>query len=369
MAALFETVSINGMSLSNRFVRSATWEGLADKEGRATQRLTDMMAELASGDVGLIISSFAFISREGQSNTGQLAAYDDRFVPELSAMTQAVHSAGGKIAFQLVHGGCFSNPELTGTKPIGPSVYEEHGAALCRAMTDADIEEIVSAYTSASVRARNAGFDAVQIHCAHGYLLSQFLSGAFNCRTDEYGGSLENRARLLLRVVRNVRDAVGPDYPVLVKLNSEDFMEKGLTREESIKVAEMLQKASVDAIELSGGSRAAGAKYLAARKGMLKSPEDEVYYRVAARLYKQQVSIPLMLVGGIRSYEVADDLVRHGFADFISLCRPLIREPHLVKRWKAGDRRKAECISCNGCYGPAREGKGISCVVRKQSAP
>ncbi len=120
MAALFETVSINGMSLSNRFVRSATWEGLADKEGRATQRLTDMMAELASGDVGLIISSFAFISREGQSNTGQLAAYDDRFVPELSAMTQAVHSAGGKIAFQLVHGGCFSNPELTGTKPIGP---------------------------------------------------------------------------------------------------------------------------------------------------------------------------------------------------------------------------------------------------------
>jgi 2,4-dienoyl-CoA reductase-like NADH-dependent reductase (Old Yellow Enzyme family) len=203
----------------------------------------------------------------------------------------------------------------------------------------------------------------VQIHAAHGFLLSQFLSPAFNKRKDEYGGALENRARLLLGVVRGVREAVGPEYPVLIKINSEDFLDGGMTREEAVQVSDMLQKASVDAIEFSGGTVASPEKFLPPRPGRLKTPEQEVYYREAARLYKQEVGIPLMLVGGIRSYEVAEELIRGGTADYISMSRPLICEPGLVKRWREGDRRTAECLSDNACFAPGLEGKGIYCVT------
>jgi 2,4-dienoyl-CoA reductase-like NADH-dependent reductase (Old Yellow Enzyme family) len=363
MAELFERTAINGMSLANRFVRSATWEGLADKDGSVTHRLIEMMVELARGEVGLIISGYTFVSPEGQSNPGQLAVYDDRFLPGLRDMVRAVHSVGGKIALQVVHGGCSANSELSGLEPIGPSAREQDGRPRCRPAGKEDIAIIVSAFARAAGRAKQAGFDAVQIHAAHGFLLSQFLSPAFNKRKDEYGGTLENRARLLLEMVSGVREAVGPEYPVLIKINSEDFLDGGMTREEAVQVSAMLQKASVDAIELSGGTVASPQKFLPPRPGKLETAEQEVYYREAARLYKQEVGIPLMLVGGIRSYEVAEELVRDGTADYISMSRPLICEPGLVKRWREGDRRTAECLSDNACFAPGLEGKGIYCVT------
>jgi 2,4-dienoyl-CoA reductase-like NADH-dependent reductase (Old Yellow Enzyme family) len=209
MAELFEHTSIGSMSLPNRFVRSATWEGLADKDGSVTGTLIEKMIELAKGEVGLIISSYAFVSPEGQSSPGQLAVYDDRFLSGLRDMAHAVHLAGGKMALQLVHGGCNSNPELSGLKAIGPSTL-----STCREASKEDIAVIISAFLRAAERAKQAGFDAVQIHAAHGFLLSQFLSPAFNKRKDEYGGELENRARLVLEVVRSVRKTVGPEYPV-----------------------------------------------------------------------------------------------------------------------------------------------------------
>lgn len=363
MAELFEGTSINGMSMANRFVRSATWEGLADKDGSVTQRLIEVMVELAWGEVGLIISGYTFVSPEGQSNPGQLAVYDDRFLPGLQDMVRAVHSVGGKIALQVVHGGCSANSELSGLEPIGPSAREQDGWPRCRPAGRADIAAIGLAFARAAGRAKQAGFDAVQIHAAHGFLLSQFLSPAFNKRKDEYGGTLENRARLLLEVVRGVREALGPEYPVLIKINSEDFLDGGMTREEAVQVSAMLEKASIDAIELSGGTVASPEKFLPPRPGRLKTPEHEVYYREAARLYKREVAIPLMLVGGIRSYEVAEKLVREGTADYISMSRPLICEPGLVKRWREGDRRPAECVSDNACFAPGLEGKGIYCVT------
>ena len=363
MAELFERTSINSMSLANRFVRSATWEGMAEKDGSVTPRLTEMMVELARGEVGLIISGYTFISPEGQSNPGQLAVYDDRFLPGLREMVRALHAAGGKIALQVVHGGCSANPKLSGREPIGPSAREKDGRRTCRAAVRKDIAAIVSAFAGAAGRAKQAGFDAVQIHAAHGFLLSQFLSPAFNERKDEYGGTLENRARLLLEVVRSIREAVGPDYAVLIKINSEDFLDGGMTRGEAVQVAGMLEKASVDAIELSGGTVASPQKFLPPRPGRLETPEQEVYYREAARLYKQRVRVPLMLVGGIRSYGVAEEFVRDGTADYISMSRPLICEPGLVKRWRAGDRRPAECVSDNACFAPGLAGQGIYCVT------
>jgi 2,4-dienoyl-CoA reductase-like NADH-dependent reductase (Old Yellow Enzyme family) len=366
MAELFESVSINGMALANRFVRSATWEGLANQEGSVTPKLTEMMAELARGEVGLIISGYTFVSPEGQSSPGQLAIHDDRFVAGLRGMVQAVHEAGGKIALQIVHAGRFANFALTGLKPIGPSAVAKDGQTTCRAMNKEDIANIVPAFTQAAMRAKQAGFDAIQLHAAHGFLFSQFLSPALNQRTDEYGGTLENRARFLLEVVRSIRKATGPDYPLLIKLNSEDFLEGGLTRDEAVQVAAMLEAASVDAIELSGGTVASPEKFSPSRPGKLKIPQDEVFYREAAKLYQARVGIPLMLVGGIRSYETANDLIRRGVADYISLGRPLICEPGLVKRWHNGDRRGSDCGSCNSCFAPASDGRGVYCVAMEK---
>ncbi|MGD1278738.1 MAG: NADH:flavin oxidoreductase [Tepidisphaeraceae bacterium] len=363
MAELFERISISSMPLPNRFVRSATWEGLAAPDGSVTPKLIEMMVELARGEVGLIISGYSFVSPEGRSSPGQLAIDDDRFLPGLAAMVEAVHAAGGKIASQIVHGGRFANFALTNLPPIGPSAAD--GNPACRAMTKDDIATIVSAFAQAAVRAKKAGFDAVQLHAAHGFLLSQFLSPTLNQRRDQYGGSLENRARFLLEVVRAIRQATGPAYPLLVKLNSEDFLDGGLTREEAVQVSLMLERASIDGIELSGGTAASPQKFRPTRAGKSKTPAAEVFYRQAAELYKQKVRLPLMLVGGIRSFDTAQRLVQDGVADLISLCRPLICEPALIKRWHLGDQRKSECDSCNSCFTPASDGRGVYCVTQE----
>ena len=362
MRTLFDPTVLHGLALPNRFVRSATWEGLADPQGRVTPPLTELMVTLARNGVGLIITGYAFVDPAGQSSPGQLAAADEGCVAGLQAMVQAVHAAGGRIALQLVHGGACATPELTGRSGLGPSEGGVNGQSPCRAMTAADCSTVAPAFAAAATRAQRAGFDAVQLHAAHGFLLSQFLSPAFNRRTDGYGGPLAHRARLLLEVAQQVRAAVGPAYPLLVKLNSEDFLEGGMTRAEAVEVAAWLAEASIDAIELSGGTVASPQTLLPPRPGKLATPEAEVYYREAARLYKQRVPIPLMLVGGIRSYVVAEQLVAEGITDYVALARPLIAEPDLVRRWAAGDHRPAACGSCNGCFRPALAGQGVYCV-------
>lgn len=363
MPTLFDTTTIKSLTLPNRFVRSATWEGLAGDDGSVTPRLAERMAELARGEVGLIISGHAYVSPEGQAGLKQLGAYGDKLEDGLASMAKAVHDAGGRIALQLAHAGLQANTKLSGLPAVGPSVTDELDQPSCRHLDKDELIALADAFARAAGRAKETGFDAVQVHAAHGYLLSQFLSPAWNKRTDEYGGSLENRARALLEVVRAVRHAVGPDYPVLAKLNSEDFVDNGLTREDSAAVAAMLEEATVDAVELSGGCRPAGEALMPARKGLIKTPGKEGYYRAAARLCKERLGIPLMLVGGIRSFEVAEELLISGLADYISMSRPFICEPALVKRWREGDRRPAECVSDNACYAPGFAGEGIRCVT------
>lgn len=362
MTTLFEKTMIGSMELGNRFVRSATYEGMAEQDGGTTDPLISEMVKLAANEVGLIITGYAFVAVEGQSSPGMLAAHDDRFVPGLARMAQAVHDIGGKIALQIVHGGRFASQKLTGHMPIGPSEEVFEGKTICDAMTTEDIKAATAAFALAAGRAKKAGFDAVQLHAAHGLLLSQFLCPAMNRRADEYGDSLENRARLLLEVIKAVRQTVGNDYPILVKLNAEDFVENGMTADESLAVCKLLEVATVNAIEFSGGTIVSG-DMVAARPGNLKTPKDEVYYRESARRFKETIGIPLMLVGGIRSFETAEEIITDGLCDYIALSRPLISEPDLVKRWQGGDRKKARCISCNACFGPLMEGKGFYCPV------
>ena len=364
MSKLFEPGEINGMRLANRFVRSATWEGMAADDGACTPKLIDLMVTLAQGGVGLIISSHAYVSPEGQAGPWQIGVYDDKLIPGLEAMAAAVHENGGKIVMQLAHAGYFANAKLTGQTPQAPSNVEGFAKGARQEMSADDIQGVVKAYGAAAQRAQTAGFDGVQIHSAHGYLLSQFLSPAFNHRKDEYGGDIQNRARALVEVLREVRQAVGKDFPVLVKINCQDFIENGLQPEDSRQAGKMLVENGIDAIELSGGVLV-GGKLSPSRMG-IKSAEKEAYFQNEARAFKENIQVPLILVGGNRSFQVADQMIHEGVADYISLARPLIREPGLVNRWKSGDLGKATCVSDNMCFAPAMKGEGIYCLTQEK---
>jgi 2,4-dienoyl-CoA reductase-like NADH-dependent reductase (Old Yellow Enzyme family) len=364
MPKLFEVTEINGMQLPNRFVRSATWEGMAEDDGSVTPALVDCMSHLAEGQVGLIISSHAYIKPEGQAGRKQVGVYKDALINGLRQITEAVQGRGGKIVLQMSHSGCLANPKLTGQMPLAPSNVERIFKFPCKAMTAGDIQELIDAFGLAAQRAKKAGFDGVQIHAAHGYLINQFLSPLFNKRTDAYGGSVENRYRILREVLRKVRSAVGNGFPVLIKLNSQDFMEGGLTLEDSLKIGRLLQEDGIDAIELSGGTLRSG-QFTPFRTG-ITNEEKEAYFLEAARAFKETIKVPLILVGGIRSLPVVERIIEQGWADYISMSRPFIREPGLIKRWKSGDLRKASCLSDNQCFGPAMAGEGIYCVVEKK---
>ena len=364
MKALFDATSIGSLKLKNRFVRSATWEGLAREDGTCTQRLVDKMVQLAEGEVGLIISGHTFVSPEGRAGPWQLAVYDDCFVPELKRMADGVHGAEGKIVLQLAHAGFRAATELSGVEAVGPSKRGSDPGPRCHEMTADEIVALASSFAAGAGRAKLSGFDGVQIHSAHGYLLSQFLSPAYNSRRDDYGGTVQNRARFVLEVLRAIRAEVGPDYPVMIKLNSEDFLANGLTLTEMLEVAGMLEEAGIDAVELSGGTAESGKK-VPVRLGKIGSEDKEGYYREAGRLFKAKVQTPLILVGGIRSFAVAESLVAEEVADYVSLCRPLIREPDLVRRWRLGDTRKAECMSDNLCFKPIRAGEGMYCYAEE----
>jgi 2,4-dienoyl-CoA reductase-like NADH-dependent reductase (Old Yellow Enzyme family) len=364
MAALFEETRLNGMVLANRFVRSATWEGMAGDDGSATPKLVDYMVALARGGVGLIISSHAYVHRNGQAGLRQLGVYSDALLPGLTAMADAVHQNNGKIVLQLAHAGFFAAARLTGHPPFAVSNIEGIAKSPRMELTADGIGQIVLAFAEGATRAKNAGFDGVQIHSAHGYLLSQFLSPAFNRRTDEYGGSIENRARALMDVLRAIRSAVGPDYPVLVKMNGRDFIDNGLGLEDSLQVGRMLANGGIDAIELSGGFLT-GGKLNPSRMG-IHSEEKEAYFRQEAKAMRAQTGVPLILVGGNRSFRMAERIVAEGAADYISMSRPLIREPGLINRWKSGNLAKSACISDNQCFGPAMAGEGIYCVTEKK---
>ncbi|MDA8139013.1 MAG: NADH:flavin oxidoreductase [Desulfobacteraceae bacterium] len=361
---LFEATRINGLELENRFVRSATWEGMAFENGAPTPALIDLMTALAAGRVGLIISSHAYITRQGQASPLQTGIYHDDLIPPLRAMTEAVHARRGRIVVQLAHAGRFANQQMTGQPPLALSLKDPSQSQKFQEATEEDLKQLSADFAAAARRAKAAGFDGVQLHAAHGYLLSQSLSPAFNQRKDNYGGRLENRVRLLLETVSVVREEVGRNFPLLVKLNSADFVENGLVLEESLQVGRWLQTAGVDVIEVSGGTIASG-EMSPVRKG-INTEEKEAYFRQATKRFKEALQIPIILVGGIRSLAVAEELLEEEVADYFSLARPLIREPNLIQRWAEGDRRKARCLSDNLCHDAARAGEGLYCVIERR---
>lgn len=365
MATLFERTTLNGVNLENRLVRSATWEGMADEEGRPTEKLVELYRELAQGGIGLLVSGNAYVRPDGRNMPYVMGIDRDDLEADYRKMVEAVHGAGSRIAIQLIHAGGQANSELIGQHPVAPSSVEvEQFSTVPSELSKGDIADIVQAFREGARRAKAWGFDAVQFHAGHGYLISEFLSPHTNCRTDEYGGTLENRCRFFLEVYRAVRDEVGPDYPVMAKMNITDYLEGGLEIAEGLSAARMLGEAGIDAIEVSAGTMASGEK-TPTRMGINK-PELEAYHMDLARQVKALVPCPVIVVGGFRSYEVAERAAVEDGMDFVALCRPLVMEPDLPSRWQQGEYSTSRCISCNGCIQPGLEGTGIYCVVDKK---
>lgn len=342
---------IGNLAVSNRFVRSATGEKLS-KDGLCPPKLIELIASLSG--IGLIIAGHAFVDKDGRANALQMGIDDDDKIPGLKQLTEAAHKNGSKIFVQLTDAGSKSDPALVKT-PKGSDTRSKD-----------DIKRLVNAFADGAERAVASGFDGVQIHTGHGYGICQFVSPFLNARTDEYGGSLENRARIVLEIYREVRKRVGNDFPVITKMNCDDFIDGGTTPEMMVQMVEMLEKEGLNGVEMSGGIGHPKARFSGARDYDPKDGTEECYYREAARLFKSRIKkIPLILVGGIRRLETAEELLREGTADFISMCRPFIRENSLISRWKMGDKRRASCVSCNGCAKVSGDGLGIRCVFER----
>jgi len=347
MSILFEPIDLNEMTVPNRFVRSATNDRRAEISGEANASLIGVYEALTAGGVGLIITGHAYVQWAGKASPTMIGVHEDSMVPGLKQLVEAVHKHGAKIVIQINHAGRQTASAVIGETPVAPSaVHNPFTEETPRALTEEEIEETIDAYVAAAERGKTAGFDGVQIHCAHGYLGSQFISPYTNKRTDQWGGSLENRMRFPLEILRRIRKATGKNYPVMTKLNSEDFLEGGLTLEDSAAIAKALSQEGIDAVEVSGAIAESLEKAL---KKNITEESDEAFFRSNAAKIKEAIDVPLMLVGGLRSPGLMEEIVNAGEADMVSLCRPLIREPDLVARWKQGEKKKADCISCNGC--------------------
>lgn len=422
MAELFEEFRIGNMTARNRLVRAATAESLCALDGAPSKRMADYYTELAKGGVGTIITGYAYVSPDGKPSDRALSLCDDTHLDALRDLTQAVHeprivdadpepmrpenvpfmSSDGHIipgkrintrgkhgahakvdpgtqahvVAQLVYGG--SKSKLADDDPrrlpvegepadgvpnvdiVGPSAIVNPVTGLVpREATAADLKRVVEAFASAAARAKAVGFDGVEIHAAHGYLLSQFLDGRFNHRGDGYGGTLEGRARLAVECVRAVRAQVGEGYPVLVKLNSCDVLGDalgeggGLSEEESLQVAQWLVEAGASCIEVSGDWHGVEAENVSGEPFF-----GSFGTRLAARL---GVDVPVIVTGGWRDRDTVERYLQNTGIAGIGMGRPLICQTILPELWRAEETDKSECTSCNWCVGK----NGNPCILRR----
>lgn len=363
---LFTPTQIGGLELKNRLVRSATYDGGADRAGHVTDWQIDLYEKLARGGAGLIVTGLFSVHPSGRLAGHQNIISDDGAVDGLRALAASVHRHGGKIAVQIAHGGreCHAYQTYRGRTALAPSQLEDdpfHDHPH-RPLTSEEIEEIVASFGAAAGRVQDAGCDAVQLHGAHAYLVSQFLSPASNRRTDRWGGSFAARGRFLSEVYKAMRQGVGKDFPLLIKLGVEDGFAGGLTFAEGKTIAENCMHLGFDAVEVSSGLRGQSYKETEFRSG-IRRPEEEAYFRSWAAEIRRKASAPIIMVGGLRRVETLNRVLDDGETDLVALSRPLICEPDLIARWRSGDEAPSRCISCNQCFEALLEGRRLGCVV------
>ncbi len=335
--------------MPNRFMRSATWLSLANGLGEATSELINRYTELALGGVGFIWVEFTSVSPEGIPLPNLLTLHTPSQADSLGRLVRAIKRAGGRVGIQLAHAGALSNHEYNGHRRIfAPShiVDLKTNVVKAEALTTPEIMRILSDFTRAAMTAKELEFDAVQLHLAHGFLFNQFLSPLYNKRNDQYGGSIENRSFIVKQAIELLRNAVGQDYPIWVKINCSDFNPNGMTEKDGMYVAAHLRQWGVSGVEVSGGSGDVG-KLGPSRS--VDTPEQEAYFLRQALEIKKLAHMPVALVGGLRSSGVIEGALDKGI-DIVSLSRPLIREPNLIKRWQEGRLAPSTCWSCNECF-------------------
>ena len=318
MKNLFDETTLGGVTLHNRVWRSATWLGLAGRNGEITNGIIRTYAELAKGGAAMLVTGLTSIAEDDATIGGEAKFYDDSFVAGHRRLTDAVHDEGAKIIMQTAMVDGFVD-ELTTDK----------------------VEGVVRQFGEAAARAERAGYDGVQIHAAHFFYLSKFISPLFNHRNDRFGGSAEGRARILVEILAAMRERTRPGFVVAIKINSDDCQPRGVTLDDFLTAGRLLSDAGIDAIEVS-------ANYTS--RPNIRAGVNECSFLPAAAALAAIVKTPVVLVGGVRSLETANAVLAKTTIQYIALSRPLISEPNLINRWQAGDIRPSTCVSCNACY-------------------
>ncbi len=388
---LFRPIKLRDMEVKNRFVHSATYEAMAE-DGAVTEALINRYRTLAKGEIGLIIPGYMYVHPLGRTKNSQMGIHNDAMIPGLRRLVETIHQADGKVVFQLVHVGRQTTKDVIGETPMAPSRHRRDPSLFFvkpRAMTEEDIQVVIESFGHAARRAVAAGADGVQIHGAHGYLINEFLSPFFNRRRDAWGGSEENMFRFLKEVFGQIRAALPEGMPLMIKLNTNDHTpDPGITPDLARTYIAWLAEMGIDAVENSCGS---GFSFMSAIRGDV--PVDELvmmhssWKKLLSRISLQRMvgkfdvydgynledskaikpalgEIPLMAVGGMRKVSHMEEVLEKGDAHFISICRPFIREPFLVKRIREGKTDEASCEYCNKCFGAIAHELPLRCYYK-----
>ncbi len=371
---VFEPFELAGITFPNRIIRSATFEGIADEKGKPSDQLLKKYEALAKGGVGGIITGFIGVGQQGKASSNMVMLNEAGNIEVLKKLMNRMHELGTPVIAQLNHCGGQSKEESAHMPIVAPSKISDYKA---REMTKAEILEVIEEFVQGIKNAKEAGFDGVQIHMSHGYLLSEFVSPRMNRRNDEWGGSTENRFRIVKMIFEKARKEVG-DYPLIVKVNGYEPLKNGMTIEESVKIAKLLEQVGCDGIEVSNGTLKAGMATIrgqvpwrmivAQNEKLNKMPEfakkfvgviankavpqpqpKNLYNLEAAMAIKKAVNIPVILVGGITKLEEIEDIINNDKFVAVSMCRPFIIEPDIVNKFKTKKQTQTKCIQCNFC--------------------
>lgn len=340
MKKIYEPVELKNFTAKNRLVRSATWEGIANPDGSVTEEAYEIYSELAKGGVGTIITGFTSVALHDYYFGGMMRLCDDALIPQYKELVDVIHAEGCPVIAQLALG----------------AYYREAGSRYLQVepddMTVDEIRLVIRQFIDAAVRAEKAGFNGVQIHAAHFFFLSRFISPAVNHRTDSYGGSTENRSRILLEIMEGIRREAS-EMHITAKINSSDFTRGGLDAEEALAICRLLDQAGIDSIEVSGNGTSVGG---------IRAHKNEGYFVPFAAKAAEAVSCPVIVVGGFRSLDTMEAVLNQTKIEMISLSRPLLREPDLPNKMLADPSAVSKCVSCNACYSSPSH----KCIFRKK---
>jgi len=322
MKLLMQPMKLKNVEIKNRIVMPPMATSKSE-DGQVTQKLVDYYDEKSKGGyIGLIITEHAYISKEGMADPGQISISKDSDIEGLKRITETIHNNGSKVIAQINHAGSAAEQKVTGCEPISASAIANTTGIIPHEMNQVDIERIIHCFAEAARRAKEAGFDGVEIHSAHGYLLNQFFSPLTNKRTDEYGGSLEGRIRIHMEIIKEIRKAVGADYLVALRLGACDYMEGGSTLSDGVAASKALEKAGLDLLDISGGLC------------RITRPDHKEpgYFGELTEAIKKEVSVPVILTGGITKGEHAEKLLKEGKADFIGVGRAIFKDSEWAKK-------------------------------------